>query len=196
MWESKGETFKAEVEIVEGKPFVKHQCGPHCISEEKYRYDEEEMRRKMQKSQATVNPLLLPIMHGWKRQVTKQRGGQKRSVFYVAPCGRRLRNLEETHRYLRVTGSNLEIDFFNYEQWVHIFNEWRPEKEVNFIKDISYGKENVLVSCVNSLDNAFPEYVDYSRVRLPQKNVDINTDKEFLTCCDCTDDCQARRLIR
>ena len=25
------------------------------------------------------------------------------------------RNLEEVHRYLRITGSNLEIDFFNYD---------------------------------------------------------------------------------
>ena len=188
--EYKGSVHKAEVEIVEGRPFVKHQCGPACIAEEKYRYDEDEVRRKMQADGATINPLLLPIMHGWKRQLTKHRMAQKRTVFYVAPCGRRLRNLEETHRYLRMVGSKLEIDFFNYEYFVHVYNEWKPEKEVNVIKDISYGKENVLVSCVNSLDNGFPEYVDYSRVRLPQTNVEINTEKEFLVCCDCTDDCQ------
>ena len=32
--------------------------------------------------------------------------------------------------------------------------------------------------------------MEYSTVRLPQKNVDLNTDEEFLTGCDCEDDCQ------
>lgn len=50
-WEYKGATFQAEIEIVEGKPFVKHQCSPTCISEEKYKYDAEEMSRKMHKDQ-------------------------------------------------------------------------------------------------------------------------------------------------
>ena len=33
-------------------------------------------------------------------------------------------------------------------------------------------------------------YVEYSGVRLPQKNVNIPLDAGFLTCCDCEDDCQ------
>ena len=34
--------------------------------------------------------------------------------------------------------------------------------------------------------------MEYSRIRLPQKNVTINTEEDFLTCCDCVDDCQNR----
>ena len=30
----------------------------------------------------------------------------------------------------------------------------------------------------------------FSFDRIPQTGVNINTDEEFLTCCDCTDDCQ------
>ena len=39
------------------------------------------------------------------------------------------------------------------------------------LKDISYGKEDVPVSCVNSVDNSSPEYIEYSTKRLPQEGV-------------------------
>ena len=41
------------------------------------------------------------------------------------------------------------------------------------LKDISYGKEDVPVSCVNSVDNSFPEYLEYSTRRLPQDGVSV-----------------------
>jgi hypothetical protein len=58
--------------------------------------------------------------------------------------------------HFRVAGSALEMDFFNFEWWVHVYNEFRPARELCSIKDVSYGKENVPVSCVNSLDNNYP----------------------------------------
>ncbi len=61
------------------------------------------------------SPLLVPILLGWERQLTKHKCQGRRTVFYAAPCGRRLRNLDEVHRYLKMTESNLEIDFFNFE---------------------------------------------------------------------------------
>ena len=93
---------------------------------------------------------------------------------------------EEIHRYLRVTHSTLEIDFYNFDWYVHVFNFFSPERHFCKIDDISYGKENTPVSCVNSLDNNYPEYVEYSTVRIPQKGVQIPLDEGFLTCCDCT----------
>ena len=57
--------------------------------------------------------------------------------------------------------------------------------------DITNGKENVRVSCVNSIDLSEPPSVDlYTKWRIPGKGVVINTEAEFLVCCDCTDDCQ------
>ena len=50
-------------------------------------------------------------------------------------------------------------------RYVHVLNEFTPDVQVYTIPDISYGKENVIVRCVNSLDNTFPEYVEYSTVR-------------------------------
>ena len=67
------------------------------------------------------------------------------------------------------------MDFFNFDWSVRIFNEFKPEREFYRIQDISYGKENFAVSCVNSLDKNYPEYVEYSKVRLPKLDVAINT---------------------
>ena len=58
------------------------------------------------------------------------------------------------------------------------------------IKDLSYGKENVPISCVNGIDRQYPDYVDYSNVRTPAKGVKLNLDPEFLVGCDCTDGCR------
>lgn len=46
------------------------------------------------------------------------------------------------------------------------------------------------VSCVNSIDRSYPEYIEYSAVRTPREGVRLNLDPGFLVCCDCTDDCQ------
>ena len=50
-------------------------------------------------------------------------------------------------------------------RYVHVLNEFGPDRHFYTIPDISYGKEKIPVNCVNSLDNTFPEYVEYSTVR-------------------------------
>ena len=71
------------------------------------------------------------------------------------------------------------MDFFNFDWSVKVYNEFKPEREYIRIQDISYGQENFAVSCVNSLDKNYPEYVEYSRIRIPQSNVKINTGKNI-----------------
>jgi histone-lysine N-methyltransferase SETDB1 len=181
-WELEGATEPVDLPAAPRRKLRPHHCGPGCVSDPQHRYQEAEHKQ--------YNLLLVPVLVGWERVVSKHRQGGRRKVFYVAPCGRRLRGLEEVHRYLRLTGSKLEIDFFNFDWWLHVRNEFKPTREFCTIKDLSYGKENVPVSCVNSIDRNYPEYVEYSTVRLPQKNVNINTGPDFMTCCDCTDDCQ------
>ena len=67
-------------------------------------------------------------------------------------------------RYLRVTHSKLEIDFYNFDFFVNVFKEWNPDRTFVEVPDMSYGKENVPVSCVNSLDNNYSEYIEYRSV--------------------------------
>ena len=51
------------------------------------------------------------------------------------------------------------------------------------LKDISYGKEDVPVSAANSVDNSLPEYIEYSKERLPQNRVN---DPFIIACFDIT----------
>lgn len=58
------------------------------------------------------------------------------------------------------------------------------------ITDLSQGLEEVNISCVNALNTARPDPLVYANVRMPQKDVDLNTNTDFMVCCDCTDNCQ------
>ena len=186
-WEMEGKIVQADIteKRTEGLVFKKHACSPRCVENPGYKYKEEEHR--------DVNTLLIPIILGWDRQVSAGVVGKakrSKSVMYTAPCGRRLRNLDEVHRYLRITKSCLEIDFFNYDWFLKIYDVWEPIKINTSIMDLSYGQENNKISCVNSVDKSYPEYMEYSTVRIPKGKVHINTDPEFLVGCDCVDDCQ------
>ncbi|QQP51286.1 Uncharacterized protein FKW44_012606 [Caligus rogercresseyi] len=183
-WESLGEVTR--IQLPESRPrprkFLPHTCGPTCLLEEN-RYDEAVHIKKN-------SVLILPILLGWERQITKHKLLVCRKVYYVAPCGRRLRCMEELLSYLSLSGSTLEMDFFSFDWWVHVYNEFAISKVLCKIQDISYGKESVPISCVNSLDNDYPEYVEYSTKRLPQSGVNLNLDDNFLQGCDCEDDCR------
>jgi len=58
------------------------------------------------------------------------------------------------------------------------------------IKDLSYTKEQVPISCVNGLTRDYPDYVEYSNQRIPAHGVTLNLDENFLVGCDCTDGCR------
>ena len=58
------------------------------------------------------------------------------------------------------------------------------------LPDISVGREPVPISCVNALNEAQPDPLLYSGVRMPQSDVKLNTNTDFMICCDCTDNCQ------
>ena len=82
---------------------------------------------------------------------------------------------------------------FNFDWWVQVLNEnlclivsvfctqlFLPSQVLQkfevagqVLKDISYGKEDVPVPCVNSVDNSLPEYLEYSTKRLPQQGVNV-----------------------
>ncbi|XP_023339442.1 histone-lysine N-methyltransferase SETDB1 [Eurytemora carolleeae] len=189
--ETDGNTHKVDISErrARGKPYEKHQCSSKCIQSARYKYDEAALRG--------TNPLLIPLIVGWDRQETGYYGKvgnarRSKKIMYTAPCGRRLRNLDEVHRYLRITGSQLEIDFFIFDWFVQVFNEFEPtpSQAKHKIQDLSYGKENVPISLVNTVDNSYIEYVEYSTTRIPKEKVFINTSKDFLIGCDCEDDCQ------
>ncbi|XP_070198817.1 histone-lysine N-methyltransferase SETDB1-like [Littorina saxatilis] len=166
----------------ERKKFVPHSCCPQCVK------DVEEDKEK----NVGKNPLLFPLLCGWERQITKMRPTGRKGVIFRTPCGRRLRCIEEIDDFLAITESQLFIDHFCFDPWLHVHTEFVPVKTFCDIKDLSYGKEKVPISCVNAIDREYPAYVEYSSYRIPATGVKIPLDDEFLQCCDCTDNCRDR----
>jgi len=85
-----GEVFKVTVPRSDGETYRPHECTPLCVDDPKYRFEDRLL--------ALAGPLMMPIMLGWQRQCTKHKNQGKRTIFYVAPCGRRLRSLAEVHK--------------------------------------------------------------------------------------------------
>ncbi|XP_039301848.1 histone-lysine N-methyltransferase eggless isoform X2 [Solenopsis invicta] len=163
----------------EPKKYVPHKCGPKCIRGIKVSPDD--LKR--------LSPLSIPLLCGWHRQLCKF-SKSKKVILYQTPCGIRLRNMEELHRYLRTTNSTLSVDLFDFDYWVRAFADFIVEKCFINIKDLSYGVENVPIPCVNDLDHTQPDTIRYTTRREPTEGVNLNLDPAFLCSCDCEDDCQ------
>lgn len=162
------------------KRFQSHKCGPQCI--DWIEYDPVKMRG--------YNPLSIPLYCGWQRELPKFK--KKSTIMYTAPCGRRLRNMEELHKYLRLCQSNMAVDLFDFDYWVNALSEFALSDRVpKYIErdDMTNGKENVPIPLVNYIDHSLPTYLAYKTQREPYEEVRLNLDEEFLCGCDCTDDC-------
>ncbi|XP_049521753.1 LOW QUALITY PROTEIN: histone-lysine N-methyltransferase SETDB1-like [Dermacentor silvarum] len=166
--------------VYKPKLYKTHQCAPGCLKED----DPEAYLGK--------NPFSIPCLLGWQRQIVKQSKKSKRRVAYVAPCGRRLRDITEVAHYLNLCKSLLTVDLFCFDSLVNVFCEFVPETVRTYVEDITYGKEQVPVTSVNSVDDVYPTFVEYSSKRYPGKGVQLNLDPNFLCGCDCEDDCQDR----
>ena len=91
MWETEGTVFQSEISLVGSEKLRPHSCSPSCLADSKYQYRQAEHKQ--------LNTLQIPLVLGWQRQLGRPSTGRKK-VFYTSPCGRRLRSLHETHRYL------------------------------------------------------------------------------------------------
>lgn len=95
-------------------------------------------------------PNFHPILH---RQVCKKRKksvSKHFAIYYVAPCGRRLRTIEEIFNYLRITESALEIDCFSFEVTVVVTTEWEPFRKIFFtnVSTVHYNfSDTVRLTC-------------------------------------------------
>ncbi|XP_042202716.1 histone-lysine N-methyltransferase SETDB1-like, partial [Callorhinchus milii] len=112
-------------------------------------------------------------------------------VVYRAPCGLSLRNMQEVEHYLFDTKSDfLYLDMFCFDPYVLVDRKFQPQKPFYYIRDLTYGAEDVALSCVNEIDMTPPPQVAYSKERIPGEGVYINNSPQFLVGCDCTDGCK------
>lgn len=79
-------------------------------------------------------------MCGWTRLAIRSRN--KKEIQYKAPCGRRVRNIEEVHQYLRQTESEMTVDLFDFNHLIRCLAEFCVECPAD-PKDLSRGEKNV-----------------------------------------------------
>ncbi|KAJ0065975.1 hypothetical protein NL108_001192, partial [Boleophthalmus pectinirostris] len=139
------------------------------------------------------NPLLVPLLYDFRRMTGRRKVNRKMSfhVIYKAPCGLCLRTMAEIEKYLFLTSCDfIFLEMFCLDPYVLVDRPFHPQRPFYYIPDITRGKEDVPLSCVNEIDSTPPPKVAYSKERIPEDGVSINTSSEFLVGCDCTDGCQ------
>ncbi|XP_015280005.1 PREDICTED: histone-lysine N-methyltransferase SETDB1 isoform X2 [Gekko japonicus] len=164
--------------------YLPHVCSYTCLSRVRPLYGEQ-YRSK--------NPLLIPLLYDFRRMTARRRINRKTGfhVIYKTPCGLCLRSMGEIERYLFETDCDfLFLEMFCLDPYVLVDRKFQPYKPFYYIVDITKGKEDVPLSCVNEIDSTPPPQVAYSKERIPGKGVYINTGSEFLVGCDCEDGCR------
>lgn len=164
--------------------YLPHVCSYTCLSRVR------PMRNEQYRGK---NPLLVPLLYDFRRMTARRRVNRKMGfhVIYKTPCGLCLRTMQEIERYLFETGCDfLFLEMFCLDPYVLVDRKFQPYKPFYYILDITYGKEDVPLSCVNEIDTTPPPQVAYSKERIPGKGVFINTGPEFLVGCDCKDGCR------
>ncbi len=162
--------------------FTLHQCSKSCVHN---------WELHVASRVKSLNPLLVPMIYGWQRHVATQSKEtytkSRKCVNYITPCGLRLRSVKEVDLYLYHTNSQLTIDMFSFEAFLRTDREFEANKTFVNIDDITDGKEEVPISCVNCVDKERPPTIEYSRTRIALEGVPLDTNEESLEGCDCVD---------
>uniref|UniRef100_A0A8C8RVV7 MBD domain-containing protein n=1 Tax=Pelusios castaneus TaxID=367368 RepID=A0A8C8RVV7_9SAUR len=156
---------KTGVTLMEKLFYLPHICSYTCLSQVRpIRRDQ--YRRK--------NPLLIPLLYDFRRMTSRRRVNHKMGfhVIYKTPCGLCLHTMQEIERYLFETDCDfLFLEMFCLDPYVLVDRKFQPYKPFYYIADITKGKEDVPLSCVNEIDTTPPPQVAYSKERIPGKGV-------------------------
>ncbi|XP_033958689.1 histone-lysine N-methyltransferase SETDB1-B isoform X1 [Pseudochaenichthys georgianus] len=164
--------------------YLAHSCQPACLN--RVRPVKPDVHRGK-------NPLLTPLLYDFRRMTGRRKVNRKMSfhVIYKAPCGLCLRNMGEIQHYLFQTRCDfIFLEMFCLDPYVLVDRPFQPQRPFYYIPDITNGKEDIPLSCVNEIDSGPPPKVAYSKERIPEDGVYINTSADFLVGCECTDGCR------
>lgn len=163
-------------QTIKPNTYVKHTCSEKCLP-------------TSQNNLSAFSPLAKPLLACWERQIVRQKSS--RWVVYKGPCGRRMRDIREIFEYLRITKSLLNVENFDTDPTTQVLATYTVQQDQCgfYSDDCTEKKEGMKIPVVNAFDDAEPPPLKYSNKRIPMPGVNINTDPEFMSCCDCTDDC-------
>ncbi|XP_029513741.2 histone-lysine N-methyltransferase SETDB1-B-like [Oncorhynchus nerka] len=166
--------------------FTPHRCCPACLNC---------IRSKVEAKHRGRNPLLIPLLCEFRRMKGRHRVNNKTyfHIFYRSPCGLSLSNMTAVQDYLQQTRCDfLFLDMFCLDPFVSVTTTHQPRPYKINIPDLTLGRENQPLSCINELNSIRPLSVIYNKQRVAASGVSINTSSDFLMGCDCTDGCRDR----
>ncbi|XP_041738795.1 histone-lysine N-methyltransferase SETDB1-A isoform X1 [Coregonus clupeaformis] len=180
-------TDKSSVITAKGSvTFTHHRCCPACL---------DCIRSKVEAKHRGRNPLLIPLLCEFRRMKGRRRVNNKTyfHIFYQSPCGLSLSNMTAVQDYLQQTRCDfLFLDMFCLDPFVSVTTTHQPRPYKINILDLTLGRENQPLSCINELNNIRPISVIYNKQRVAASGVSLNTSSDFLVGCDCTDGCRDR----
>ncbi|CAG7837328.1 unnamed protein product [Allacma fusca] len=155
-----------------------HNCTKECWGS--YTGKKSDLRK--------LGPLVKPFYYGWDRKTDPD--DPRRQIYYQTPCGLKLYSIEDVQNFNTKLSCSIGIDCFCFDFAVQCLDEFEVTKHPFYhCVDISYGKEWVPISKINTVDEVDPPYIAYTNERCCGRGVSLNIEPEFLVCCDCVDDC-------
>uniref|UniRef100_A0A8V5GM17 Uncharacterized protein n=1 Tax=Melopsittacus undulatus TaxID=13146 RepID=A0A8V5GM17_MELUD len=130
--------------------YLPHVCSLACLARVR------PLRRDQYRGR---NPLLVPLLYDFRRMTARRRLNRKVGfhVLYKTPCGLCLRSMAEIERYLFETDCDfLFLEMFCLDPYVLVDRKFQPYKPYYYIADITKGREDVPLSCVNEIDGTPP----------------------------------------
>lgn len=86
-------------------------------------------------------------------------------VTYKAPCGLCLRNMSDIQNYLFQSHCDfIFLEMFCLDPYVLVDRPFQPQRPFYYIPDITSGREDIALSCVNEIDTTPPPKVAYSKI--------------------------------
>lgn len=153
-----------------------HECKPTCLT-----------AQLSQDMTTPYSPLVKPTLYEFQREICETQS-KKKFVMYKAPCGRRLRDMDEVHQYLRMTECDeLNVDNFTFDISTKCLNVYSIDYERCPMKmvDVSKGIEAIPIESINQYDATKPPPFTYTADRKPTEGVNMALDLNFLCGCDC-----------
>ncbi|KAL0962530.1 hypothetical protein UPYG_G00341290 [Umbra pygmaea] len=166
--------------------FTPHRCCPACV---------DRIRAKAVGNHRGRNPLLIPLLCEFRRMKSSRRINDKTyfHIFYRSPCGLSLSKMAAVQDYLQQTRSDFVfLDMFCFDPFVSLTKAHQAIPYKINIPDLTLGRENQPLSCINEINSIRPVSVIYNKDRVATNGVSLNTSSDFLVGCDCTDGCKDR----
>lgn len=101
---------------------VPHTCSESCLNEQRFFLSIQGVRvYDSWVAIENVSPYCVPLFFDWARRKSKSR------VYYVAPCGKRFKNISLLYQFLLEVKSRLSVDQFTFED---DFSLYSPRESV------------------------------------------------------------------